>query len=142
MEFLRRGIVSFGFGPLILAIIYMILQDCGLLQSLSVHEVCLGILTLSALAFLAGGMNFIYQIEQLPLMVAILIHGIVLYIGYLLTYLINGWLEWGTTPVLAFSGIFILGYLIIWGLIYSVTKRKTDSLNDMLRKNQQMHQEK
>ena len=117
MEFFRRGLIACGFGPLILAILYLILQrQCGL-QTLTVSEVCLGIVSLSVLAFIAGGLNGIYQIEQLPLMVAILIHGGVLYISYLATYLINGWLDRGAAPILAFSIIFVLGYLLIWAII-------------------------
>lgn len=57
------------------------------------------------------GMNVVYQMERLPLMVAILIHGGVLYIGYLSTYLLNNWLEWGKTPIFVFSCIFVFGYL-------------------------------
>jgi len=38
---------------------------------------------------------------------------------------------------LVFSGIFILGYLIIWAIIYSVIKRKTETLNTLLKKQQQ-----
>ncbi len=83
----------------------------------------------------------LYQIERLPLMLAILIHGSVLYISYLVTYLVNGWLERGTMPMLVFSGIFAGGYLIIWLIIYSVTKRRTRQLNEMLRKKQQYMKE-
>ena len=81
-------------------------------------------------------MNVIYQIERLPLMVAILIHGSVLYVSYLITYLINGWLEWGIMPVFVFSGIFIIGYLIIWAIIYSITKKNTEKLNQVLKEKQ------
>ena len=69
-------------------------------------------------------------------MVAILIHGCVLYISYLGVYLLNGWLKWSATPLLVFSVIFVLGYLIIWAIIYSVIKRRTDQLNEILRKQQ------
>ena len=137
-EFCRRGLVACGFGPLILAGVYWILQQQGLIHSLTVNEVCLGIISLTVLAFIAGGMNFLYQIEQLPLMVAILIHGGVLYTAYLATYLLNGWLEWGGVPLVAFTGIFGVGYLLIWGIIYSVTKKKTDLLNAALKQKQQM----
>lgn len=137
LEFFRRGFISCGLGPIILAILYLILQDQGVLQTLSVNQVCLGIFSLSALAFIAGGMNTIYQIEHLPLMVAILIHGIVLYLSYLCTYLLNDWLEWGITPILVFSGIFILGYLAIWAIIYSIIKKRTDRLNTILQQKQQ-----
>ena len=89
LEFIRRGFIACGFGPLVLAIFYLILQRQAAVQTLTVNQVCLGIFSLYALAFIAGGMNVIYQIERLPLMVAILIHGGVLYVSYLATYLIN-----------------------------------------------------
>ena len=136
-EFVRRGLVACGFGPLVLAALYLLLQRQGVLHTLTVNEVCLGIVSLSALAFIAGGMNVIYQVERLPLMMAILIHGGVLYASYLATYLINGWLEWGMTPILAFSGIFAVGYLAVWAVIYTVTKKNTARLNEALRQKRQ-----
>ncbi len=136
LEFLRRGIAACSFGPIVLAILYLVLQANGILQTLTVNQVCVGIFSLSALAFIAGGMNVVYQIERLPLMVAILIHGVVLYISYLGTYLLNDWLEWGVTPILAFSGIFIVGYLAIWAVIYSIIKRNTERINEILKKKQ------
>ena len=136
LEFCRRGLVAWGLGPIVLAILYLILQQQGVIQSLTVNEVCLGIFSLSTLAFIAGGMNVIYQIERLSLMPAILIHGVVLYISYLITYLINGWLEWGITPVLVFSGIFVVGYLVIWAVIYSIMKKRTAKINEILKKKQ------
>ena len=137
LEFFRRGLAACGFGPVFLAVLYLILKRSIGLQTLTVDQVCVGIASLSVLAFVAGGMNAVYQIERLPLAVAILIHGGVLYVSYLATYLVNGWLEWGMTPVLVFTGIFVLGYLMIWAVIYTVTKRNTDRVNAALREKQQ-----
>ena len=134
LEFMRRGLTACGFGPIVLAVLYLILQQQGIVENLTVIEVCIGIFSLFALAFIAGGMNFIYRIEQLPLMVAILIHGGILYISYLGTYLLNGWLEWGGIPILVFTGIFIVGYLVIWAVIYSIIKKNTDRINEVLKK--------
>ena len=131
-EFFRRGLVACGFGPIILAIVYLILQQKAGVETLTVNQVCIGIFSVTALAFIAGGMNALYQMERLPLMVAILIHGIVLYIGYLITYLLNGWLEGGMAAFLTFTVIFVVGYLIIWVIIYLVTKRNTDAVNKVL----------
>jgi len=136
LEFFRRGLTACGFGPIVLAVIYLILHQQGALETLTVNEVCLGIFSLSALAFIAGGMNAIYQIERLPLMVAILIHGGVLYISYLVTYLINDWLERGAIPLLVFSGIFVVGYLVIWIIIYSIIKKRTKKINAILQEKQ------
>lgn len=137
-EFCRRGIVACGLGPIVLAALYLMLQYNGVVETLTVNEVCIGILSLSALAFIAGGMNVVYQIERLPLMVAILIHGGVLYVCYLATYLLNDWLESGIKPVLIFTGIFVVGYLLIWAVIYSIIKRNTVKLNESLKKRQQI----
>ena len=131
-EFFRRGLIVCGFGPIVLAVLYLILHYKGLIDTLTVNQVCTGIFSITVLAFIAGGMNIIYQIERLPLMTAILIHGAVLYAGYLLTYLINGWLAKGLPTILVFTGIFIVGYLAIWTIIYSITKSKTEKLNKKL----------
>ncbi len=141
-EFLRRGLIACGLGPIVLAIVYWILQQTAAVETLTVNQVCIGIFSLSALAFIAGGMNVIYQIERLPLMVAILIHGGVLYISYLATYLLNGWLEWGVTPIFVFSGIFVVGYFAVWAIIYSIIKRNTEKLNEVLRQRQQTAENK
>ena len=137
-EFVRRGLVAGGFGPVILAVLYIIIERSGETVSLTASQVCTGIFSLYALAFIAGGMNVVYQIERLPLMAAISIHGGVLYIGYLITYLVNGWLELGKTPIIVFTAIFIAGYLAIWAVIYHITRRNTRRLNEMLKQKQRM----
>ena len=70
-------------------------------------------------------------------MVAILIHGCVLYISYLITYLINDWIELGTAPILVFSAIFVVGYLAIWAIIYTIIQKRTAKINALLKKKQQ-----
>ena len=136
-EFFRRGLIACGFGPIVLAVLYLILHYKGLIDTLTVNQVCTGIFSITVLAFTAGGMNAVYHIERLPLMSAILIHGVILYISYLSTYLLNDWLKLGLTPILVFSGIFVVGYLAVWAIIYCVTKRNTKKLNEMLKEKQQ-----
>lgn len=131
-EFLFRGLIGAGGGPVVLAIIYGILGATGTVSQFSPKEVCMGILTITLLAFTVAGMTAIYQIEQLPLPTAILLHGGVLYLTYILIYLINGWLQRQLIPILLFSGIFVAGYAAIWLIIYVVSKSKTEKLNKML----------
>ena len=137
LEFLRRGLIASGIGPIVLAIVYLILQQTAAVETLSINQVCIGIFSITALAFIAGGMNAIYQIERLPLMVAILIHGGVLYIGYLGTYLLNDWLDFGVVPIIVFTAIFVVGYIVIWAIIYSIIKKNTMKLNEGLKRKQQ-----
>ena len=133
-EFLLRGLICAGGGPVVLGILYYILGATGTVDALTPKEVCIGILTITMLAFIAAGMTAIYQTERLPLPNKILIHGGSLYIAYLLTYLLNGWLERSATPIFVFSVIFVLSFLTIWAIIYSITKRNTEKLNEMLKK--------
>ena len=135
LDFLRRGVMACGLGPVVLAVLYLILHRNGAVEALSVEQVCTGIVSLTVLAFIAGSMNALYQIERLPLMLAVLIHGSVLYAGYLVTYLINDWLEWSLIQVLVFTGIFIVGYLVIWAVIGAVIRRRTARLNELLKLN-------
>ena len=133
LDFARRGIAACGIGPLVLAIVYLILKQVAHTDALTVDQVCIGIFSLSALSFVAGGLNAVYQIERLPLMTAILIHGGVLYVGYLATYLINDWLVFGVIPFIIFTAIFVVGYIVIWCVIYSVLRRNTERINELLK---------
>ena len=135
LEFVRRGMLACGLGPLVLVVCYLIIQHQENVQVLTVNQACLGIVSLSMLAFIAGGMNVLYQFERLPLAVAILIHGCILYISYLAVYLINGWLQSGAKPLIMFTVIFGFGYLLIWAVIDCVTKTKTKRINALLEKN-------
>ena len=132
-EFLLRGLICAAGGPLVLAAIYGILGATGAVEQLSPKEVCMGIVTITLLAFIAAGMTAIYQMEQLPLPTMILLHGGALYLAYILTYLINGWLLNQLTHILIFTGIFIAGYALIWLTIYCIEKSKTEKLNKQLK---------
>lgn len=131
-EFVLRGLLAASGGPVVLAIIYGILGATGEVTHFSAGEVCMGILTITLLAFIVAGMTAIYQIEKLPLLTAILLHGGALYIAYILVYLLNGWLRNQLVPILVFTGIFVVSYAIIWLIIYFVTKAKTNKINKML----------
>ena len=132
-EFLLRGLLASSGGPLVLAIIYGILGATNSVDHLAPNEVCMGIVSITLLAFIVAGMTAIYQMEQLPLPTVILLHGGGLYIAYILTYLLNGWLRQQLTPVLVFTGIFIAGYALIWLIIYLITRAKTNKLNRKLK---------
>ena len=134
-EFLFRGLLAASGGPIVLAIIYGSLGATGVVSSFSPKEVCLGILTITLLAFLVAGMTAIYQLERLPLIHAILIHAAVLYAAYILIYLANGWLKQQLIPILVFTGIFIAGYAVIWVIIYYITKATAATLNEKLKEN-------
>ena len=132
VEFLKRG-MSFCFGgPLVLAIVYGILGLVGSVESFTVGEVVTGIFSSTLLAFIAAGVTVIYTIDKLSPFSAALIHGVVLYLDYILLYLFNGWLKSSLKPIMIFTICFVLGYLIIWAIVFVVTRKCTKKLNESL----------
>lgn len=132
VEFAKRGMVAAWGGPVIVAIIYAILGANGVIESMTVREVCMGILSSTVMAFIAAGISVIYQVEQLPLPMAALIQAGVLYLDYLLVYLMNGWLKSQLVPVLSFTAIFFAGFAVIWLIIYRSIKRQIKQVNSKL----------
>lgn len=130
-EFVHRGLLAAWGGPVALAVIYLCHAAVGV-RTLSPIEVARAILTITLMAFVAGGITMIYQIERLPLFPALLLHGVVLYGDYLFIYLANGWLAEGHTPFWLFTASFVVGYALIWAFIYCTTRAKTRRINRAL----------
>lgn len=130
--FFKRGLVAFGFGPVIMAIVYISLDCAGVDGVLEFVELAKQILLVSVMAFVAGGVSAVYQIERLPLPFAIFIQCAVLYVDYIVIYLINGWLENAIIPIIVFTAIFIVGFAVVWGTVYFFTKKAAKKLNKKL----------
>jgi len=131
LEFVKRGLMAASGGPVILAIIYYILGAAGTVTAFTPNEVCLGILSITVMAFIIAGISMIYTVESLPLPMAILIHAGVLYLDYLLVYLLNSWLP--RNAIGTFTAIFAAGYALVWLVIYLCIRAKTKKLNEKLR---------
>lgn len=132
-EFLKRGFISAWGGPFVLAIIYLIVEKIENIETIPVNEVSLGIISITVMAFTAGGITAIYQSERLPVVSSTLIHAAVLYLDYLFMYLLNDWIP--RSEIGVFTAIFAAGFALIWLLIYIFTRRKTDSINRLRKEN-------
>ena len=129
--FVRGAMYAWG-GPVILAIVWACLQAAGMIHGLTVNEVVLGIITTTVMAFIAAGVSIVYQIENLPKAFAGLIQMSVLYIDYLGFYLLNGWIP--VNQIWMFTLIFVVGFALIWFIIYFLTSRKVNRMNEMIGK--------
>lgn len=132
MVLVKRGLMAAAGGPVILALIYLYLGQKNLLTQLTPEKAAVEILTVSLLAFLAAGVSVVYQIEHLSLLPATLIHAAAVYLDYLLIYCFNGWLEPSAHVLLGFTGIFLVGYLVIWLCVYAAIRRSIQKMNTQL----------
>lgn len=131
-SFITNGLFVCGLGPVVWAIVYAILAYNGVIDMISVDKVVFEIVSVTVLAFIAGGVVVIYKVERLPLVVATLIHALVLYIDYIVIYLMNGWLGKDLTPLLVFTSCFAVGFTVIWLVVYFTTKKNADEINSLL----------
>ena len=131
-KFLLRGLLCMGFGPIVYSIILLILYLCHVETTISIITLFKGIISTSIMAFIIAGSSIIWQVETIGIAGQIVIHGTALYLCYLTTYILNDWLK--KEGILIFSIIFILGYLVIWLIIYLIERRKTIKLNEMISK--------
>lgn len=131
-EFAKRGLLFAWGGPVVVAIVWLCLSKTGQLESLSVEEAVLGILSSTVLAFIAAGITVVYQVERLPKPMAGLIQLGVLYGDYLLIYLVNGWIK--PDLVAAFTLVFLAGFGIIWGAVYLTVRRNVKKMNRIVEK--------
>lgn len=131
-EFILRGLIAAGFGPVVYGIVIFIIEACGVRAMQDGDMIFKAILSTYMMAFICAGASVIWQNERLGLGYSALIHGTIFYITYLITYLLNGWLDNGKIGL--FSIIFISGYIIIWLIIFITEKIKAKKLNQQLNK--------
>ncbi len=133
-EFCRRGLLFAFLGPVVTAIVYCCLDRAGVVHTLSVSQAATAIFSTTAMAFIAAGITAVYSLEQLPLPMAVLLHAGVLYLDYLLIYLLNDWLAPDAAAIGIFTAVFLLGFALIWAVIFLCSRRRIAAVNRKLPK--------
>ena len=132
-EFFLRGLIFGGGGPLILGIVYLILQFVLEDFSLTGTQVFLAILSSYLLAFVHAGASVFNQIESWPLAKSLFCHFGMLYVAYVLCYVLNSWIPFEPIVLGIFTGIFVVGYVVIWLTVFFCVKATEKKLNRSLR---------
>ena len=133
-EFLLRGMMFGGFGPVILAVVYYIVNKTGVQTVFSGDEVIRGILSVYLLAFVHAGASVFNQIEEWGISKSIGAHFSVLYLAYSVCYLVNSWIPFDIKVFGFFTLIFITVYFVVWAIVYLCIKRSSKLINSKLNK--------
>ena len=126
-QYLQRGLIFGGFGPIILGIVYAILEGGIPEFTISGGEILLGIISTYVIAFVQAGSSVFNQIEHWPLAKSLAIHLGSLYAVYSAAYLINTWIPFEPIVLLIFTAIFLAVYFSVWLTVYfsvKVTSKK------------------
>ena len=131
-EFLHRGMMFSGFGPIIAGIVYFALSKSIVGFSLTGQQVLLAIVSTYLLAFIQAGASVFNQMYHWPLLKSVLCHFSLLYVAYISCYLVNTWIPFDINFILVFTGIFVAIYLVIWLIVYITVKLTSRKLNTKL----------
>mgnify|MGYP003297224987 CR=1 FL=1 len=132
-QFLHRGLLFGGFGPIVVSIVFVIIESAANTITLNAKQILIAVLSSYVLAFVQAGATGFEQIDHWSTPKSVFFHFLSLYIVYIGTYLINSWIPFSKSVVLIFTGIFIAGYALIWLIIYFVERSKAEKLNMLLK---------
>ncbi len=133
-SFLHRGLVFGGFGPIVVAVIYFILDNTIESFSLNGREMFCAIISTYIIAFVQAGASVFNQIEHWSLMKSLLIHFSTLYVVYVSSYLVNSWIPFLPEVLILFTLIFVIVYFVIWITVFVSVKITSKKMNIELEK--------
>ena len=128
-EFLHRGLMFGGFGPVVVGVV-------SLFEPLVIHDsktIFMAIVSTYILAFIHAGSSVLNTVENWSPAKAALIHLGTLYVSYLVCYLVNSWIPFDWKVVGIFTSIFVVGYFVIWLPVYLSVKSASKNLNKSLK---------
>ena len=131
--FFTRGLTFGGFGPIVVGIVFAILQYTVEGFSISGTEVLFAILSTYLIAFVQAGATVFNQIESWSTPKSLGFHLLSLYVVYMVCYLANSWIPFEPMMVLIFTAIFLAGYFIIWIIVYISVKAATKKFNKQIK---------
>ena len=132
-EFLLRGLMFGGFGPIVLGIIYFVVSKVHADVTFSGSEVFSGIISVYLLAFIHAGASVFNQIEEWGLNKSITFHFGTLYIAYSLCYFINTWIPFDAKVFGIFTVIFIAVYSVVWITVYLCVRKASKNINTKIK---------
>ncbi len=132
-EFLHRGLMFSGFGPIIFGIIIFIVSNTTDSFILEAGEVLIGIVSTYLLAFVHAGASVFNQIEHWGIGKSLLCHLSTLYVAYSICYVINTWIPFEPQMLLLFTVIFMVIYFVVWGIVYFSIKATSKKFNAKLK---------
>ena len=132
-EFLHRGLMFGGFGPIVMGIVYAVLSQTISDFSLTGNQMLLAVVSTYIIAFIQAGASVFNQIEHWSLPKSMLFHFLLLYVTYSVCYVVNSWIPFEPIVLIIFSLIFVVIYLVVWITVYFSLKLTSKKMNEKLK---------
>ncbi len=133
-EFIKRGLMFSGLGPVTAAIVIFIISLFEGNLQLDGLQVLIMAVSTYILAFVQAGATVFNQIEHWSVPKSLACHFSSLYAVYVLCYLVNTWIPFNINVILTFTAIFVAVFFIIWTVVFLAVRHLSKKLNKNLRK--------
>ena len=128
-DFLHRGLIFGGFGPIVVGIVFAILQYTVDGFSLSGMQVLAAVASTYLLAFIQAGVTVFNQIEHWSTVKSLLCHFGSLYAAYSVCYVANSWIPFEPMVLVIFTAIFAVSFFVIWTIVYLSVRAASKKFN-------------
>lgn len=132
-SFLHRGLVFGGFGPIVVAIVFMCISFGIDDFCLAASQVLLATVSSYLLAFVQAGVTVFNQIEHWSTVKSLLCHFVTLYAAYSVCYVVNSWIPFEPMVLVIFSAVFALLFFAIWAIVYFSVRSTSKKFNSQLK---------
>lgn len=133
-EFLHRGLMFGGFGPIVGGIVFAILGATIEDFHIEGWQILLAIVSTYLLAFVQAGATVFNQIEKWGIAKSLACHFGSIYAVYLLAYAVNSWIPFEPIVVVIFTALFAVTYVVIWLTVFLVIRATEKKLNKKIKK--------
>lgn len=131
--FLKRGLMFSGFGPVVMGIVYLILEASNVKLNLTGFDVFLAVITTYIIAFVQAGSSIFEQIEKWSNVKSVFFHMTSIYVVYIGGYLINRWIPFEWIVITIFTSVYVVTFLAVWFTVYFINKALSNKLNHKLK---------
>ena len=133
-EFFHRGLIFGGFGPIVAAIVFAILDATLDNFTLGGRDILFAVVSTYLLAFVQAGVSVFNQIEHWSIAKSLACHFISIYLAYSITYVANSWIPFEPMVLVIFTAIFVVVYAVIWLSTFFAVRATEKKLNKNLKK--------
>lgn len=132
-DFLHRGLIFGGFGPIVVAIVFMCISLADRGFSLTASQILLATVSSYLLAFVQAGVTVFNQIEHWSTVKSLLCHFVTLFAAYSVCYVVNSWIPFEPMVLVIFSVIFTVLFFVIWTIVYLSVRATSKRFNSQLK---------
>lgn len=132
-NFLHRGLVFGGFGPIVTSIVFVCISFSVEDFSMTASQILLATVSSYLLAFVQAGVTVFNQIEHWSTVKSLLCHCLTLYVTYLVCYVVNSWIPFEPMVLVIFTVVFAVLFFAIWAIVYFSVRATSKKLNSQLK---------